>query len=128
MTGRCRRWTGSADHGRGEGRADAGYLGRVLDSAGAPAGICFQVEPGLLVTAWHVLVEIGADEVGAMVGVDGLPAAGAPAVPAGGAGGGSGHGPGGGRRGGAPAGGGGGGWGGGGGPGGDPPRGGGRAL
>jgi tetratricopeptide (TPR) repeat protein len=59
-----------------------GYLGRVLDGAAAPAGTCFQVEPGLLVTAWHVLVEVGAGGVGAVVDVDGLPAAGAPAVPA----------------------------------------------
>lgn len=59
-----------------------GYLGRVLDGVGEPAGTCFQVEPGLLVTAWHVLVEVGAGDVGAVVGVDGLPAAGAPAVPA----------------------------------------------
>jgi tetratricopeptide (TPR) repeat protein len=33
----------------------SGYLGRILDYSNAPVGICFQVAPGLLVTAWHVL-------------------------------------------------------------------------
>jgi hypothetical protein len=37
-----------------------GYLGRVLDADGAPVGTCFQVAPGVLVTAWHVLSAIGA--------------------------------------------------------------------
>ena len=37
-----------------------GYLGRVLDGAGDPVGTCFQVAPGVLVTAWHVLEDIGA--------------------------------------------------------------------
>ena len=37
-----------------------GYLGRVLDGDGAPVGTCFQVAPGVLVTAWHVLDDIGA--------------------------------------------------------------------
>ena len=37
-----------------------GYLGRVLDDDGAPVGTCFQVTPGVLVTAWHVLDDIGA--------------------------------------------------------------------
>ena len=40
----------------------SGYLGRVLDGDGAPVGTCFQVAPGVLVTAWHVLDEIGAAE------------------------------------------------------------------
>ena len=56
-------------------RGDAGvpaYLGRVLDAAGAPVGTCFQVEPGLLATAWHVLVDVGGGDVGAVVSVDGL--------------------------------------------------------
>jgi tetratricopeptide (TPR) repeat protein len=57
-----------------------GYLGRVLGAAGTPVGTCFQVEPGLLVTAWHVLVAAGGAEVGSVVGVDGL--GGAPAAPA----------------------------------------------
>jgi hypothetical protein len=50
----------------------AGYLGRVLDEAGEPAGTCFQVAPGVLVTAWHVLGEVGAAEVEAPVRVDPL--------------------------------------------------------
>ena len=37
-----------------------GYLGRVLDGDGDPVGTCFQVAPGVLVTAWHVLEDIGA--------------------------------------------------------------------
>jgi S1-C subfamily serine protease len=49
-----------------------GYLGRVLDSDGAPVGTCFQVAPGVLVTAWHVLDGIGAAVVDAPVGVDPL--------------------------------------------------------
>ena len=36
-----------------------GYLGRVLDGD-TPVGTCFQVAPGVLVTAWHVLEGIGA--------------------------------------------------------------------
>ena len=54
-----------------------GYLGRVLDADGAPAGTCFQVVPGVLVTACHVLDDIGA---GAVVAVD--PLAGGPAFEA----------------------------------------------
>ncbi|MGI5401146.1 tetratricopeptide repeat protein [Streptomyces sp. CA-135486] len=49
-----------------------GYLGRVLDAGGAPAGTCFQAAPGLLVTAWHVLDSIGAGELEAEVSVDPL--------------------------------------------------------
>ena len=45
--------------GGADGRVP-GYLGRVLDGDGAPVGTCFQVAPGVLVTAWHVLDEIGA--------------------------------------------------------------------
>ena len=48
-----------------------GYLGRVLDG-GVPVGTCFQVAPGVLVTAWHVLDGIGAADEGARVGVDPL--------------------------------------------------------
>ena len=58
------------------------YLGRVLDASGAPVGTCFQVEPGLLVTAWHVLVDLDAGDVGGVVLVDGLPPGDAAAVPA----------------------------------------------
>jgi hypothetical protein len=49
-----------------------GYLGRVLDRDGVPAGTCFQVAPGVLVTAWHVLDEVGASGDGAQVRVDPL--------------------------------------------------------
>ena len=49
-----------------------GYLGRVLDEDGAPVGTCFQVSPGVLVTAWHVLAAIGAASDGAPVRVDPL--------------------------------------------------------
>lgn len=49
-----------------------GYLGRVLDGAGAPAGTCFQVAPGVLVTAWHVLDDIRAAGDGDRVQVDTL--------------------------------------------------------
>ena len=49
-----------------------GYLGRVLDGDGAPVGTCFQVAPGVLVTAFHVLAEIGAAEQDARVRVDPL--------------------------------------------------------
>ena len=49
-----------------------GYLGRVLDDGGAPVGTCFQVAPGVLVTAWHVLDAIGAASEGAPVRVDPL--------------------------------------------------------
>ncbi|MGY6658583.1 phosphorylase family protein [Amycolatopsis sp. TRM77291] len=36
------------------------YLGCVLDENGAAAGTCFQVAPGILVTAWQLLHNIGA--------------------------------------------------------------------
>ena len=49
-----------------------GYLGRVLDGDGAPVGTCFQVVPGVLVTAWHVLYEIGAAAENACVRADPL--------------------------------------------------------
>ena len=49
-----------------------GYLGRVLDGDGAPVGTCFQVAPGVLVTAWHVLDDIGAAAENARVRIDPL--------------------------------------------------------
>ena len=49
-----------------------GHLGRVLDGDGVPVGTCFQVAPGVLVTAWHVLDGIGAAAGGAPVRVDPL--------------------------------------------------------
>jgi hypothetical protein len=49
-----------------------GYLGRVLDGDGAPVGTCFQVSPGVLVTACHVLDDIDAAADDALVRVDPL--------------------------------------------------------
>ena len=49
-----------------------GYLGRILDAAGGLAGTCFQVAPGALVTAWHVLSDIGLADDGDQVTVDPL--------------------------------------------------------
>jgi len=50
-----------------------GYLGRVLDDdGGVPVGTCFQVSPGVLATAWHVLDAIGAASDDARVRVDPL--------------------------------------------------------
>ena len=49
-----------------------GYLGRVLHAGGAPAGTCFQVSAGVLVTACHVLDEIGTASEDARVQVDPL--------------------------------------------------------
>ncbi|MGW5715694.1 tetratricopeptide repeat protein, partial [Amycolatopsis sp. NPDC003865] len=48
------------------------YLGRVLTAEGAPAGTCFQVAPGVLVTAWHVLDDLGCTGDGDAVDVDAL--------------------------------------------------------
>ncbi len=50
----------------------APYLGRVLSSDETPAGTCFQVVSGVLVTAWHVLDDLGAGEEGAVVRLDPL--------------------------------------------------------
>ena len=41
-------------------------------------GTCFQVEPGILVTAWHVLVECAAGQVGQSVLADSLAPGGSP--------------------------------------------------
>jgi hypothetical protein len=49
-----------------------GFLGRVLDGSAQPVGTCFQVTPGVLVTAWHVLDDLGAGDVDAVVEVDPL--------------------------------------------------------
>ena len=49
-----------------------GYLGRVLDGSGAPVGTCFQVEPGVLVTAWHVLDDVDSAADGEPVQIDPL--------------------------------------------------------
>jgi S1-C subfamily serine protease len=39
------------------------YLGRILDTSGNPVGTCFQVSPGLLATAWHVVDNLGTNTV-----------------------------------------------------------------
>ena len=49
-----------------------GYLGRVLHAGGEPVGTCFQLAPGLLATAWHVLDGVRAGELGDVVRVDPL--------------------------------------------------------
>ena len=61
----------TATWGRSDGRVP-GYLGRVLDDDDQPVGTCFQVAAGVLVSAWHVLDELGAAELGAEVRVDPL--------------------------------------------------------
>ncbi|MEU6819816.1 trypsin-like peptidase domain-containing protein [Streptomyces atriruber] len=49
-----------------------GSLGRVLADDGSPTGTCFQVTPGVLITAWHVLASLGSAEVGSNVTTDAL--------------------------------------------------------
>lgn len=49
-----------------------GFLGRLVGTAGEVAGTCFQVAPCVVVTAWHVLEQLGCGEVGAWVGADAL--------------------------------------------------------
>jgi hypothetical protein len=49
-----------------------GYLGRILTEDGAPVGSCFQLVPGVLVTAWHVLADVSAAMPGATVLLDPL--------------------------------------------------------
>ncbi|MGH3390348.1 MAG: trypsin-like peptidase domain-containing protein [Actinomadura sp.] len=49
-----------------------GFLGRLVGTAGEPAGTCFQVAPGVLVTAWHVIERLGCGQVDAWVGTDAL--------------------------------------------------------
>jgi tetratricopeptide (TPR) repeat protein len=46
------------------------YLGRVWGHS-APVGTCFQIAPGVLVTAWHVLDQLGLGQEGAKATVDG---------------------------------------------------------
>ena len=50
----------------------APYLGRIFDADGDPVGTCFQVAPGILVTAWHVLDGVGTGDHGAEVTLDPL--------------------------------------------------------
>lgn len=47
-------------------------MARVLAGDGSPVGTCFQVAPGVLATAWHVLDSLGAGELGGVVSVDSL--------------------------------------------------------
>ncbi len=61
----------TAAGGATDGRV-RGYLGRVLDGDGEPVGTCFQIAPGVLVTAWHVLDDIRTAEADAGVRVDPL--------------------------------------------------------
>lgn len=48
-----------------------GYLGRLLRGA-KPVGTCFQVAPGVFVTALHVLEQVGANRIGDSVTLDAL--------------------------------------------------------
>ena len=48
------------------------FLGRILDEEGNPIGTCFQVSPGVVVTALHVLNDLGAGEKSASVRLDPL--------------------------------------------------------
>ena len=48
-----------------------GFLGRILDGD-VPVGTCFQLAPGVLATAFHVLDDLGAAARGSMVRVDPL--------------------------------------------------------
>jgi tetratricopeptide (TPR) repeat protein len=48
------------------------YLGRLLDPGGEYAGTCFQIAPGYVATAWHVLDDLGAGDAGATVALDSL--------------------------------------------------------
>jgi len=61
-----------ATAGGGSAGRVPGYLGRILDSGDEPVGTCFQVAPGVLVTAWHVIDDVGAAKSGTRVQVDPL--------------------------------------------------------
>jgi Trypsin-like peptidase domain/Trypsin-co-occurring domain 1 len=54
------------------------HLGRILDAGGPAVGTCFQVAPGVLITAWHVLNDLEAGNEGATVAVDALDGASGP--------------------------------------------------
>lgn len=49
-----------------------GYLGKVLDAEDRPVGTCFQVVPGVLVTAWHVLRDADVGDLGDEVRIEPL--------------------------------------------------------
>ena len=44
-----------------------GYLGCILSESGTPAGTCFQIAKGVIVTAAHVLGGVGVEAEGAVV-------------------------------------------------------------
>src|SRR5262245_31384692 len=46
-----------------------GYLGKVIDWDGAAIGTCFQIQPGIIATAAHVLAELDAAREGAQVNI-----------------------------------------------------------
>jgi hypothetical protein len=48
------------------------FLGRILDDDNAPIGTCFQVTPGVLATAWHLLDDLGVGKESASVRLDPL--------------------------------------------------------
>ncbi|GAA4190598.1 hypothetical protein GCM10022252_29120 [Streptosporangium oxazolinicum] len=48
------------------------FLGRILDGGGLARGTCFQFTPRIIVTAWHVLAELGCDEPEAEIEVGAL--------------------------------------------------------
>ncbi|WP_225827437.1 serine protease [Streptomyces naphthomycinicus] len=50
----------------------ARHLGRVLGAWGEAAGTCFQIAPGYVVTACHILAELGRDRPGDQVRTDAL--------------------------------------------------------
>ena len=53
----------------------------MLTEDAVPVGTCFQVAPGVLVTAWHVLDSLGCGDVGAFIRTDALGRSG-PSAPA----------------------------------------------
>ncbi|MEU2062389.1 trypsin-like peptidase domain-containing protein [Streptomyces sp. NPDC013455] len=50
----------------------ARHLGRVLSAWGEAAGTCFQIAPGYVVTACHILEKLGCDRPGDLVSTDAL--------------------------------------------------------
>ena len=40
------------------------FLGRVLDGYGRSIGTCFQVSPGVIITAAHVVRDVGGQDAG----------------------------------------------------------------
>jgi hypothetical protein len=50
----------------------AGFLGRVLNNHNDPIGTCFQVAERVIITAWHVIDDIGAASINGAVKIDPL--------------------------------------------------------